>query len=513
LIGPPDQDDFDAFLQVFPRARQVGGELVGVPNPLKMLETKLGPSVLRDYFISVGLETDYYVPVEFSPEVFDKDVAKYRKKNCVCPLIEMFHEKLVDYFSDVRDTCSPCFEPSKLISQIPGPSSSGFEAAHFGITKGAICDAYELHPGSSGLDDALRWILHNPQDTTYASIAAKDELRAASKVYESKVRSFLVMSFRHYVGSLALYFDHHDVLSEKFRRERRFGNSTNVYTSYGADRYHLELERVLGLLMDTVASRDAVKWDGTLLASLLEVCCHILWLMFLPKHRTYNNWVRHLYITRWLINTAYLYNGRLWFKERGMPSGAFHTLMINTIYHIAICLLEHDIFPLLVSLILGDDRVSSGELDVELERKLYEACGVEIEYVPGFAFLQCDHYVVNGYHVIVPSVDKVVASLAWRSRCDFPGGMVEMESAYVRCCAMRNLLWPVPASCNVVEGAISYLLDRLVDGIPFSKTQTYLRVRNNYLTDLQLHALWFVDVRREGLCYPAALLQFLNEGF
>lgn len=470
---------------------------MGVPNPLKILETKLGPSVLRDYFRSCGIETDLYVPVEFSPSVFDNDVAKYRKKNFHCPVIDEFHGKLLDYFSDVFGTCSPCLEPSKLIAEIPGPSSSGFEASRFGITKGAICDDYELHPGSSGLDDAMKWFYDGCSDTTYASIAAKDELRAASKVYEHKVRSFLVMSFRHYVGSLMLYYDHHAVLADKFRRERRFGNKSNVYTSYGADRYHLELTRVLEQLLQDVASRDAVKWDGTLLASLLEVSCHVLWLMLLPKHRTYNNWVRHLYLTRWLINTAYLYNGRLFFKERGMPSGAFHTLMINTIYHIAICLLEHDLFPLLVSLILGDDRVSSGKFDLTVESRLYAACGVEIEVVPGFAFLQCESRLVNGVHVLVPALEKVIASLAWRSRSDFPGGMVEMESAYVRCCAMRTLLWPCPSDCVVIERAIAYLLDRLVDGVPFCKTQTYLRCRNNYLTDQQHHALWFTDIRRE----------------
>lgn len=478
----------------------MGDYFLGVPNPSKSLKSKLSASPLHSYFSQKGFLVDRYVPAEWNGDMFDKDVGKYRKIDVYSPVVEDFRSLLNEYFADVFDTCSPCYDVDMLKTQIPRSSSSGFEYAKYGIRKGDILDDHDIRPGFSGLDVALNWFYDGCHQFTYASIAPKDEVRDASKVMVGKVRSFMVMPFSHYVGSSMLYFQHHSVLVDKFSRERRYGNRFNIYTSYGVDRYHLELEQVLSkYYAKKCYSGDAHAWDGSLLSGLLAVSCDVLWRMLLPCHRTFNNWVRHCNLTRILIATPYLYAGRLCFKQCGMPSGAWHTLVINTIYHIGIRLLSHQIYQSLgrnvTSLILGDDNVLVGDVCVDVEIDVYRDCGVTMEYEEGFSFLQCELYLLHNHYVLIPHIDKIVSSLSWRSRNDLPSGMTDIQSAYIRCCAMRNLVWPHSDFLIVIEEAIAWLCNRLVDGVPFSKLRSFSSVHANYLSNDQLQYLWFSQLK------------------
>lgn len=501
MIDPTEELDEEEVVATFPFALKVGDYYVGVPNPSKTLVTKLCESPLHSYFDNLGYLVNRYVPTEWkSGDVFDQDVAKYRKDDEYTPVVEDFRSGLLEYFSDVLDSCSPCFDVETLCALIPRSSSSGIEYAKYGLTKGDILDDYETHPGSSGLDVALQWFHNGAYSFTYAAISPKDEVRDASKVKEGKIRSFLVMPFGHYVGSSMLYAGHHAAVSAKFADERRYGNKYDIYTSYGADRYHLDLDVPLSHFYEQeCASGDAVKWDGSLLGSLMAVSCDLLWLMLLPRHRTFNNWVRHYNLTRILIATPYLYAGRLCFKKRGMPSGAWHTLIINTIYHIGVRLLSKRVYLhhniKLVSIVLGDDNCLAGKYILDLEVEIYRLCGVVMEYEDGFSFLQCNLFRIQNHHVIIPNIDKIVCSLAWRSRNDLPSGMTDLQSAYIRCCAMRNIVWPHEEYRSVIGGAINYVCDRTVDGVPFCKTQAFKHVHANYLSDAQLQTLWFQNIR------------------
>lgn len=473
---------------------------MGGADPLH--EAVLSPDVSYDFVKSLGYDPDAFLPMQFEKEFYDKDAAKYQRSDTPYPYydFESIEGDVMDYFSEVLGTCSPIFEKVDIVTELSSDAATGRKFQPHGVNKGIIVSEFLAAYARSDVEDTALYECFQSYDSgcfafTYATISPKVELLPAVKVERGKVRSFQCMALDHYVWCLLLFKNVHDTLSSWFTDNLRLFKSLPfpIYPVMGASAQHRTYHNILQ--QDLTESLDVGGWDGSLPAWCIFLAGWVLFKCLHPKYQTAENYVRFRNIFDVLVYTYYVHDGHLYRKRCGMPSGAYFTLLINTICHVIIriiCLRRGVHFT--VCLILGDD-VSSNTTQYELLARVYKELGFQPEIQSGFTFLQCGKALklttYGPVWVLVPSLDRALSAACWKQNRKRHNGRSGVGACYERVCGIRTQFYPNDEAVAVMDKILDYLADFKVSGVPFRLTSEYPLVAPCRLTVEQLEKLWY----------------------
>lgn len=178
-----------------------------------------------------------------------------------------------------------------------------------------------------------------------------DELRNQDK--RDKPRTIRVMPItniwytKRIFGNLARYL-------KKHRAENGIGYGFNPY---------IDMERVYKKLrtMDLTGDLDAAKWDGSLVALIMEAILEVMLEQYDGEFKYMES-----YLAKSIIRTLVIISDELYATTHGLPSGTWLTLLLNSLYNRALDALvlyrKHPqptvaLFRDIYSEVTGDDKV------------------------------------------------------------------------------------------------------------------------------------------------------------
>lgn len=467
-----------------------------------LYEANLAADIPYSFVEKLGYDPNAFLPMQFEKEFYTKDASKYQRSDTPYPFddFEELQEDVFDYFSEVVGTCSPISQWVDVVGDFSPDSATGRKYQTHGVNKGIVIDEFLSGYGVSDIEntalyECFQWYDSGCSSFTYATISPKMELLPAMKVERGKVRSFQCMALDHYVGCLILFKNVHDMLARWFVENLKFMRLLPfpIYPVMGASAQHRTYDGILH--SEFSESLDVGGWDGSLPSWVMWMAGLVLWRCLHPKFQTAENYVRWFNLFNHLIYTYYVFDGHLYRKKCGMPSGAYFTLLINTICHLIIrivCLRRGIHFS--VCLLLGDD-VSSDSKQLEELVAVYSALGFAPEIQEGFSFLQCTKALKQSMYgpcwVLVPSVEKALSSACWKQNRKRHSGRSDVGSCYERVCGLRTQFYPNDAAVEILDKILDYLADYVVDGVPFRSTREYPHVAPCRLDLDQLNRLWY----------------------
>lgn len=451
---------------------------------------------------SLGYCPDAFLPMQFEKEFYVKDAGKYQRADTAYPYqdIDELEEDVFTYFSEVLGTCSPISQWADVVGDFSPDSATGRKYQPHGANKGMIVDEFlEGHRLSSlestALYECFDWYDKGCSSFTYATISPKVELLPAMKVERGKVRSFQCMSLDHYVGCLILFKNVHDMLAQWFVENLYLMRTLAfpIYPVMGASAQHRTYDAILH--KDFNESLDVGGWDGSLPAWVIWMAGLVMFRCLHPRFQTHANYVRWFNLFNALIYTYYVFDGHLYRKKCGMPSGAYFTLIVNTLCHLIIrivCLRRGVSFN--VCILLGDD-VSSDTTQLGLLSQIYTDLGFAPEITEGFIFLQCTKALKQSLYgpcwVLMPSLEKALSSACWKQNRKRHSGRSDVGSCYERVCGLRTQFYPNEDALEAMDLILAYLEEFVVDRVPFRLTKEYVNVSPCKLTIAQLEKLWY----------------------
>lgn len=462
----------------------------------------MSADVPYDFVKSLGYDPDLYLPMQFEKEFYDKDAAKYQRADTLYPYddFDSVEGDVMDYFSEVLGTCSPIFEKVDIVADLSPDAATGRKFQMHGVNKGLVVseflDAYARYEIE---DTAIGECFESYDDGcfafTYATTSPKVELLPAVKVARGKVRSFQCMALDHYVWCLILFKNVHDMLANWFTENLRLFRTLAfpIYPVMGAPPQHRTYHAILQ--KELTESLDVGGWDGSLPAWCIFLAGLVLFKCLHPKYQTAENYVRFRNIFDILIYTYYVHDGHLYRKKCGMPSGAYFTLLINTICHIIlriICLRRGVHFT--VCLLLGDD-VSSDTVQFDELAEVYKTLGFAPEIQKGFTFLQCGKALKQSMYgpvwVLVPSLEKALSAACWKQNRKRHNGRSGVGACYERVCGLRSQFYTNDEAVEVLDKILDFLSEIDISGTPFRLTKEFPLVAPCRLTTEQLDKLWY----------------------
>lgn len=481
---------------------RVEGAIAFVGGPDPVYEASLSRDLPHDYVVSLGYDPDSFLPMQFEKEFFDKDAAKYQRADTAYPFDDFseLEDDVMSYFSDVIGTCSPVSRWTDVIGDFSSDSATGRKFQSHGVNKGIIIDEFLSGYKNSQVEDTALFECFESFEAgcaafTYATISPKMELLPALKVEKGKVRSFQCMSLDHYVWCLILFKNVHDTLAQWFVENLKLMKrlAFPIYPVIGASAQHQTYS--LALSADFNESLDVGGWDGSLPAWCIWLAGFVIWRCLHPKYQTPANFVRWFNIFNCLIYTYYVHDGHLYRKKCGMPSGAYFTLLVNTICHLIIriiCLRRGIKFS--VCLLLGDD-VSSDTTQYDELASIYKVLGFAPEIQKGFVFLQCEKALKRTPYglvwVLQPSLARALSSACWKQNRKRHNGRSVIGACYERVCGLRTQFYPNDQAVDVLERILDFLADYQVGDTPFRLTREYIFVSPCRLSREELDKLWY----------------------
>lgn len=207
-------------------------------------------------------------------------------------------------------------------------------------------------------------IYHHAYDRDIWALNMKDELRSREKFVEFKTRAFTGS------GMISGYYGCR-LLFPMFSKAN--GKFPTIWSYVGSSDWKGGWNRAYDYLTSLdfedvrPESLDGSNWDGNLIKDLFPWLTMVFWSYFHPEEKTHENWLRlctHMYDC--CNSLIVLPDGRIVMKNGGMPSGAFMTLVANTIINFFVCafsfISEHPDFSYedfmggTRGLIMGDDQ-------------------------------------------------------------------------------------------------------------------------------------------------------------
>lgn len=450
----------------------------------------------------LGYDPDAFLPMQFEKSAYDKDASKYQRPDTPYPYddMEALEADVFTYFSDVLGTCSPVSQMVDIVGDFSPDSATGRKYQPHGVNKGIIVDEFMT---SYGRGDVANTALYECFESyhqgcsafTYATISPKQELLPAAKVERGKVRSFQCMSLDHYVWCLLLFKNVHDMLAAWFTENLRLFKKLAfpIYPVMGASPQHRVYHNVLRT--NFTESLDVGGWDGSLPAWVIWMAGLVIFRCLHPRFQTPENYVRWFNIFNVLIYTYYVYDGHLYRKRCGMPSGAYFTLLVNTICHLIIrivCLRRGIRFT--ACILLGDD-VSSDTVQFDELADIYKLLGFAPEMQRGFTFLQCGKALKQSVYgpcwVLEPSLHKALSAACWKQSRKRHNGRSVVGACFERVCGLRTQFYPNDEAVHVLDKILDYLSEYKVDGVPFRRTREYPLVAPCRLDVEELDKLWY----------------------
>lgn len=465
-------------------------------------EGSLSKDIPYDFVVKQGYDPDSFLPMQFEKAAYDKDAAKYQRLDTPYPYDDFpeVESDVFSYFKEVLGTCSPISQWADVVGDFSPDSATGRKFQTHGVNKGIIVDEFMSayvrgDVTQTALYECFESYHQGCAAFTYATISPKQELLPAVKVEKGKVRSFQCMSLDHYVWCLILFKNVHDMLATWFTDNLKFHRKLvfPIYPVMGASAQHRVYDNILH--SDFTESLDVGGWDGSLPAWCIWLAGRVLFECLHPKFQAHENYVRWFNIFNVLIYTYYVYDGHLYRKRCGMPSGAYFTLLVNTICHLIIrivCLRRGICFN--DCILLGDDVASDTQQFEELA-SVYKTLGFAPEIQRGFVFLQCRkalrHSVYGPCWVLLPSTAKALSAVCWKQNRKRHNGRSVVGACYERVCGVRTQFYPNEEVVRIMDMILDYLADYKVDGRVFRLTKEFTAVAPCRLSIEELDKLWY----------------------
>jgi len=481
---------------------RVDGAIAYVGGADSLYVANLSTDVPYEFVKELGYDPDSFLPMQFEKEFYQRDAAKYQRADTPYPFsdVEDLEDDVMNYFSEVLGTCSPMGQWADVVGDFSPDSATGRKFQPHGVNKGLIVDEFLNAYGRSSLEDTALYECFQSYESgcsafTYATISPKMELLPAVKVERGKVRSFQCMALDHYVWCLILFKNVHDMLASWFTENLKLMRQLAfpIYPVMGASAQHRIYNNVLH--SNFTESLDVGGWDGSLPSWVIWMAGLVIFRCLHPKFQTPENYVRWFNIFNALIYTYYVFDGHLYRKKCGMPSGAYFTLLVNTICHLIIrivCLRRGISFS--ACILLGDD-VASDTVQFEELASIYKQLGFAPEIQQGFTFLQCGKALRQSVYgpcwVLEPSLAKALSAACWKQNRKRHNGRSGVGACYERVCGIRTQFYPNTEAVKAMDLILDYLADYKVNGVPFRLTREYPNVAPCRLSIEELNKLWY----------------------
>jgi hypothetical protein len=186
----------------------------------------------------------------------------------------------------------------------------------------------------------------------------KDELRAMNKV--DSPRTFRVMPLGHIWWTKKIFGN---VITHFKNNKHKYGCSIgfNPYTDFDV------LAKKL-LNCQVTGDVDFAKWDGSVMAHVMELIYDSLMRFYTGSHREV---AQYIFMTMW--NSHVLVGDAVWITTHGLPSGTWLTLLLNCLINKALTALvlyrnkpkaNVEDFHKIVDYVMGDDKLFGCDAEI-----------------------------------------------------------------------------------------------------------------------------------------------------